>query len=519
MTMKKKTKNTQPNFETPAASDGDTPTTTNNANATTTTTTTTTSTTSFETFMGYMRCRHHHVGALWRERFCVLEEGAHLKMYATEEAYHSSSGNENAMEGHDIFGVTEWSLTNNTTSHDKNSIKKQKRYGFRLEMEADSFMECSVVTLDQKTKWIQQIQLAIASMDTYRVIARDAALPFVQDACMEGYLKLKERTGKASVHGKTALFIKSAKPRYVLLLGTQLVIYETQKEAIEKIGKIPPSAVHEVTKVIPWTSGSSAMTTTSTTTTNITPTTSTTTSSSMNSSTLSVEDDTIIETQGFLIETRNNQVCIHCKANSSLEKKRWMNAIEDELNKAQKRQEELEKAFTQQQEKGTLQNEVKNKLKQAQSDAMRQSAMLKQILANATSSIQDDEGDEDFDNEEDEDEDACQVDYIDMNPDSSSPMGRKAPNHTFLENTSDELKKKLRTSTTTTTTTSSSSSSSTWQNLLNFCTCQCLERRHEQQNKASIQPFNWFEHPEYRCEYFKVDNHNKFAYKDKDTGL
>lgn len=361
-------------------------------------------------FESYVRVRHHFLGAIWRERFAVLE-GARLLLYTDSSAALGGDRERTALEKHDLIAVEKWHPTYSA------NLGSGSRFGFRVENEAGGYLECTVTTEDEQTKWLAVVTDAVNEIATHassKVMARDAALPFIPSAAMEGYLKTKEKK-------KLALFWKS---RYCVVIGTQWLLYETQEQAVgggvgdETTTGVPPLAVYEIAQAGPW----------------VRP---------EKSSERILEDDDELASHGFSVQVSAG-IRIDCKAQSSLERKRWLNAMEDQLIRSSQESVQVLEAMQRQRDKEGTKFAIKTKYDLVQTDAKRQSARLREALQLAAF---DDETSSSGDNDRDEDSDGISSkirprsgsDFIDRSPESS-PMRRKTqPTAVSFANTQEEI--------------------------------------------------------------------------------
>ncbi|GAB9474708.1 hypothetical protein Gpo141_00011826 [Globisporangium polare] len=361
---------------------------------------------------GYVRVRHHFIGSIWRERFAVLD-GTRLLLYTDSSTAMSEDRERTALEKHDLIAVEKWHPTYSA------NLGSGSRFGFRVENEAGGYLECTVTTEDEQTKWLAVVTDAVSEIAAHgptKVMARDAALPFIPGTAMEGYLKTKEKK-------KLALFWKS---RYCVVIGTQWLLYETQEQAVggggagdETAAGVPPLAVYEIAQVGPW----------------VRP---------EKSSERILEDDDELASHGFSVQVSAG-IRIDCKTQSSLERKRWLNAMEDELVKASQESVQVLKAMQHQHDREGAKFAIKTKYDEVQTDAKRQSARLREALQLAAF---DDETSSSGDDEEDSDGTSSKIrprsgsDFIDRSPESS-PMRRKTqPNAVSFANTQEEIDSK-----------------------------------------------------------------------------
>lgn len=298
---------------------------------------------------GYVRVRHHFLGALWRERYAVLDN-TRLLLFSDASGAQSADRERTAVEKHDLVAVEKWHPTYSASlgSH------SASRVGFRVENEAGGYLECTVSSQDEQTQWLSAITVAVDALATHasstRVLQRDAALPFIPGAVMEGYLKTKEPK-------HTKLFWKT---RYCVVIGTQWLLYETQAQAAGGAAaddaSVPPLAVYEIAQVEPWTLSDQ---------------------NADHRSLLDADDE--LAARAFSVHVSTG-VRVDCKAQSSLERKRWVNAMEDEVAKAAAESAQFVDAIEQHRAKESAKAAIKTKYNEVQREAKRQSAYLREAL-------------------------------------------------------------------------------------------------------------------------------------------
>lgn len=359
---------------------------------------------------GYMHVRHHSLGAMWHERYVVLD-GPAMFVYAENSDASEDSTRRKAMEKHDVLGVEKWHPTYSSQAHKggRSQHAKHHRFGFRVENEAGGFLECTVVLEREQTQWMEAIAAAISDLSSsflsVKVMIRDVALPFVAGATMEGYLKVREP--------KNALVVRW-KRRYCVLMGTQWLLYDSQEHAIE-LGTeheahsgVAPVGVYELTTVKAWDHEDHA------------------------TSLLGLlGDDEELSSHAFRVEfMASADQWLDCKAHSGLERKRWLDAMEDGIRKAEQENQRTTNVEQQQRDKKAMQTAMKNKFQAAQEEANRQSAMLNDILQ--SNLLGDDDDDDDDSEDDEEDDDATEAlrhrvgsDYLDKSPESS-PIRRQS---------------------------------------------------------------------------------------------
>lgn len=347
---------------------------------------------------GYVRVRHHFLGAVWRERFVVLRD-TRLVIYASATDAAADSLSKRSLETHEIVGVDKWQPV-----FGGGALRTgERRFGFRVANEAGGFLECTVSSEDEATRWMTGISACIRDeadvpLSTGKALARDPALPFVADALMEGYLKLKD----GAKRGKLAP-PRLWRARYCVLMSTHLLIYESQQEAVASDasdGDVAPVAVHEV---------------------------------------LSAVADPGAESAAEFSMTISAGGKLQAKAQSKLEVKRWLNAFDDAIAQAAESLSDVARAAEHHQEKAAAQEQVRNKLVEMRTDAMRQSMLLRDALqfmaahsdeeSNSDQYYETENSEDDNDDNQDDDNNSPRrqrnkADFLDRSPESS-PMRRK----------------------------------------------------------------------------------------------
>ncbi|POM70365.1 Hypothetical protein PHPALM_13208 [Phytophthora palmivora] len=220
---------------------------------------------------------------------------------------------------------------------------------------------------------------------------------------MEGYLKLKDpqkATKKKSMKMKP---LKLWKTRYCVVMGPHWLVYANQSQAISS-GEAPtPVAVYELLDIVV------------------------------------VDGDDDGSAHEFSIHVEPGRQ-VKCRARSSLERKRWVNAVEDELQIQTKTTEDLERSAKKHEEKLAAREAVKTKLHEVKTDARRFSAMLGEAIQNACGDSDTDYESETHGNSSDEaPHQRSGADYIDGSPESS-PMRRNVGESAFSFDTLDVAK-------------------------------------------------------------------------------
>ncbi|TYZ68678.1 hypothetical protein PybrP1_012426 [[Pythium] brassicae (nom. inval.)] len=356
---------------------------------------------------GYVRVRRHFLGAIWRERYAALDD-ARLRLFADSGAASDADRERKAVETHDLVAVEAWHPTYSVSLGGGGA--GAGRFGFRVENEAGGYLECMVSSEEEQTRWMAAVTAAVEDLSVHgssRVMLRDAALPFIPGAAMEGYLKLKEKKTKL------AFFWKA---RYCAVVGTQWLVYESQEQAAaassERDGGVPPIAVYEIEQAGTWTRPA-------------------------RTSERLLDDSDELLAHGFSVRVSPGGARVDCKAQSSLERKRWLNAMEDQLAKSSQDSAHVLEAMQRHRETESAKAAMRTKFSEVKSDAERQSTSLQQALDLAT--IGDDKhfgsgssssSEEDDDSQADDKDDDSRKrprsgsDFIDRSPESS-PMRRK----------------------------------------------------------------------------------------------
>lgn len=359
---------------------------------------------------GYMHVRHHSLGAMWHERYVVLD-GPAMFVYEENGDASEDTTRRKAMEKHDVLGVEKWHPTYSSQAHKggRSQHAKHHQFGFRVENEAGGFLECTVVLEREQTQWMEAITAAIndlsSSFSSGKGMTRDPALPFVPGAAMEGYLKVRE-----SKHAMAARW----KRNYCVLMGTQWLLYDSQEHAVELGSEhephsgVAPLGVYDLVAAKPWDHEDHAT-----------------------SFLGMLNDDADLSSHAFRVEyMAAEDLWLDCKAHSGLERKRWLDAIEDEISRAEQENQRSTGAEQQLRDKKARQSAIKNRFLAVQEDASRQSAMMKDALQFMRDN--DDDGDDDSDDEDEDDDDPTEAlryrvgsDYLDKSPESS-PIRRQS---------------------------------------------------------------------------------------------
>ncbi|KAJ8563997.1 hypothetical protein ON010_g7347 [Phytophthora cinnamomi] len=175
---------------------------------------------------GYLRVRHHNLGSIWRNRFVVLE-GSKLSIYSENHDEGESKGDEDnsntAVEEHELVGVEKWRPVFTTIG--RSGGGGLKGTGFRIETSSGVYLECTATTADEASRWKTAITAATTKETTGNTVSRDATLPYIPGARMEGYLKLKDPQ-KSAEKKKTMKMkpLKLWKTRYCVVMGSHWLV-------------------------------------------------------------------------------------------------------------------------------------------------------------------------------------------------------------------------------------------------------------------------------------------------------
>ncbi|KAL4165886.1 hypothetical protein KRP22_014593 [Phytophthora ramorum] len=345
---------------------------------------------------GQLQVRHHNLGSIWRARFVVLE-GSKLSIYSenreADESKDSDDRSKSALEQHELVGVEKWRPV--FANIGRTGSATLKGSGFRVETSSGVYLECTAVDATEASRWRSAITAATTKETSESTVSRDATLPFVSGARMEGYLKLKD-SNKSTEKKKTIKMkpLKLWKTRYCVVVGPHWLVYANQSQAISS-GEAPtPVAVYELLDI-------------------------------------AVHDGDEDEFSIHVVPGRQ----VKCRARSSLERKRWVNAVEDELLTQAKTSEDLERSVKEREQKLAAREAVKSKLHEVKTDARRLSALLGEAILSARGDSDSDSDalDHSSSNEDDENASLHQrsgPDYIDGSPESS-PMRRNGGEQAF----------------------------------------------------------------------------------------
>ncbi|KAG3158444.1 hypothetical protein PC128_g21514 [Phytophthora cactorum] len=352
---------------------------------------------------GYIRVRHHNLGSIWRERFVVLE-GSSLTIYS-ENCELDEEGKIRfpnlAVEKHELVGVEKWHPVFTSLGRSGSGLKGT---GFRAETSSGVYLEFTAKNAEDASQWKSAISAATTKETATTTVSRDSTLPFIPGARMEGYLKLKDPQKSSEKKTIKIKPLKLWKTRYCVVMGSHWLVYANQTQATSS-GEAPtPVAVYELLGIA------------------------------------IADGDDDLSTNEFSIHVVPGRQ-VKCRARSSLERKRWVNAVEDELLVQAKTTEDLERSVKQHEEKLAAREAVKSKLHEVKTDARRLSALLGEAIQSA-------QGDSDSDCSEthggssEEDSTLRQRsgrDYIDGSPESS-PMRRNVGETVFSFDTLDVTK-------------------------------------------------------------------------------
>ncbi|RLN88970.1 hypothetical protein BBJ28_00014166 [Nothophytophthora sp. Chile5] len=422
---------------------------------------------------GELRVRHHNLGSIWRDRFVVLE-GSTLSIFPDRESFGSSP----ALEKHELVGVEKWHPV--FSSIGRGGTKSLKRSGFRVETSSGVYLECVISSDGEGSRW----RGAIAAATTKAVAgsggsaSRDPALPFIVGARMEGCLKLKDQSATT---GKKAMLLPRWQTRYCVVLGVHLLVYASQSQAVsagETATGAHPVAVHDLAGVA-----------------------------------VVEEDDEASEGHEFSIDVAAGRQ-VTCRASSSLERKRWLNAIEDELQSEKQTSQQLESSMKQREEKLAAREAVKSKLQEVQSDARRLSAMLDQALQSARDESDWSSSSDAADSEEDDEvgpkerlTQRRRSDFIDGSPESS-PMRRNLAESIFPFDAVD-VSKPMKQQT-------AAESASSFASFIS-CVFRCLplDPAASSKGKGVVAPLGIpgfpsaaVYEPQYTCDYYQADGYH-----------
>ena len=296
---------------------------------------------------GYVRIKHGHLTPL-KERYCTLK-GAWFSIWTSKEQINDTSAPISTFE---VVGAMDW-------------FGDAVKFGICIESLEHGTFECSFTTAMIKKNWMQALELAIQTIDQEELVSRDVEMAEMPGASMEGYLR------------KKGVKFKAFKNRYCVLVGLELVYYETQTAAVS--GQAMPLGVFEVTNVKDW--------------------------NTKHSDLFDALQHRLTE-HGFIISTTTERELQCCAANAA-EKQFWMKAIRKELETASSSEIEIRSAMLAAQEKERALKVVKNRYAAVKAENDRENSAISNLL-----------NDDDWDDEEDEDENRA-TDYIDKDPEMS----------------------------------------------------------------------------------------------------
>ncbi|KAJ0392621.1 hypothetical protein P43SY_006561 [Pythium insidiosum] len=336
---------------------------------------------------GYLRVRHQSVGAMWRERFAVVL-GSTLWLLQDGSDALATDWQRRALERHELLSAERWHAPPPSMAVLRALTSRQThRHGLRLENQDGALLEVTFATEEDRETWLGALATALearaataasagAGAGADRLATRDPALPFVPGAAMEGYLHVR-------VRGRQLLLLAPRwKTRYGVLLGVQLLLYATQEQAVALHGHSMssqseseseshqesedalPQAVYEVLHAETWRGRSS---------------------------------EAELETHAFVVAATKNAVTgsrlsssespgaavgdvLECRAHTSLERKRWLDAMDDQVRRSREEQALVAHALQEHGDKERAKLEVKDKLQALQADASRASMVIQDVL-------------------------------------------------------------------------------------------------------------------------------------------
>ncbi|EGZ06723.1 hypothetical protein PHYSODRAFT_529931 [Phytophthora sojae] len=350
--------------------------------------------------------------------------GCRLRCYSSREA--AAAEDEPPSLDVEIVACTPWEAPNASWL---TIGKENENLGFKMEVKNSRHGICfTALTIEAKHQWIHAIHhelnfvvaersLSISERQfTQEVAAHLASIAASTAAAeanaivgadasstkVEGHLRKSAEKKKKTMKMKP---LKLWKTRYCVVMGSHWLVYANQSQAISS-GEAPtPVAVYELLGI-------------------------------------SVADGDN--------ESSANEFSIHvvpgkhvkCRARSTLERKRWVNAVEDEILTQAKTSEDLERSMKEREEKLAAREAVKSKLHEVKTDARRLSALLGEAIQSARGDSDTDWDSDAHDNSSEEDSSLRQrsgPDYIDGSPESS-PMRRNVGESAFSFDTLDIVK-------------------------------------------------------------------------------
>lgn len=342
-------------------------------------------------FQEHVRVRHHNLGSIWRERFVVLDNST-LTIFPEScnvDDWKQGRLSTLAVEKHEVVGVENWHPVFTSLGRNGPGLRGS---GFRIETTSGVYLEVVTKTPESASQWKSAITAATTKETTSSFTSRDATLPFIPGARMEGYLKLKDGHDLKD-KGIKMKSLEHWKSRYCVVMGSHWLVYATQAQAVSS-GEAPtPVAVYELLGIAVATK------------------------------------DNDISTNKFSIHVVSGKV-VKCRARSSLERKRWVNAIEDELLVYAKTSESVENSMKEHETKVAARNAVKTKLHEVKTDARRLSMLLGEAIKSASGDLSSSDDDVSLDDESLSRE-RLRPDYIDGSPESS-PMRRNGEDAVFF---------------------------------------------------------------------------------------
>ncbi|EEY59115.1 uncharacterized protein PITG_11578 [Phytophthora infestans T30-4] len=298
--------------------------------------------------------------------------------------------------------------------------REDENLGFKMDVKGSRHCTCfTAPSMEAKQQWIQvihhelnfvaaerslsiserQFTQEVAAHLATQLEARNDNIDASTPAQMKGYIR---KTSDKKTRKMKPL--KLWKTRFCVVLGSHWLVYANQSQAISS-GEAPtPVAVYELLGI-------------------------------------AINDgDDVAMNEFSIVVVPGRQV--KCRARSSLERKRWVNAVEDELLLQTTTTQDLERSAKQYEEKVAAREAVKSKLHEVKTDARRLSALLGEAIQSAK-----DDSDSDYsETRNDSDEESINTlrrrsgpDYLDGSPESS-PMRRNVGEMAFTFDTLDGAK-------------------------------------------------------------------------------
>lgn len=220
---------------------------------------------------GYLAVKHGHIGKHY-EHYCILH-GVWFTIWKSKEETYGHEYQDPTISKVEVVGL----------NHIKN-------LSFTIETLEHDVYNCTAHSNEEAAKWTTKISKSIESINNEEVISRNASLPSVPNASLEGYVK------------KKGIKFRAFRNRYAVLLGCHIMFYESQQDAIDQHHILGDFII---TDVASWDHRKDAFD-------------------------LLAEK---VKYHGFNIQTNTDRI-IQCVASNTAERNIWMEAIRHEVDQS-----------------------------------------------------------------------------------------------------------------------------------------------------------------------------------------